>query len=163
MKTSTFLAALLLVTASASPAGQDPVVYLRTELGVIVVTLDQDKAPVTSANFLRYVEAKRRRHGLPQDRDDGQPARRRGEDRGHPGRAAPPGKMLRSDSPRKDLRDGFKAPGRDTVHGQERPGFGHLDFFICLGAQPEPDFGGRRNKDGQGFAAFGRVVRGWTR
>jgi hypothetical protein len=33
-------------------------------------------------------------------------------------------------------------------------------FFICLGDQPELDFGGRRNKDGQGFAAFGRVVSG---
>ena len=34
------------------------------------------------------------------------------------------------------------------------------DFFICIGDQPELDFGGRRNLDGQGFAAFGRVIRG---
>jgi peptidyl-prolyl cis-trans isomerase A (cyclophilin A) len=34
------------------------------------------------------------------------------------------------------------------------------DFFICIGDQPELDFGGKRNPDGQGFAAFGRVVRG---
>jgi peptidyl-prolyl cis-trans isomerase A (cyclophilin A) len=34
------------------------------------------------------------------------------------------------------------------------------DFFICLGDQPELDFGGKRNPDGQGFAAFGRVVNG---
>jgi peptidyl-prolyl cis-trans isomerase A (cyclophilin A) len=34
------------------------------------------------------------------------------------------------------------------------------DFFICIGDQPELDFGGKRNADGQGFAAFGRVVRG---
>ncbi len=33
-------------------------------------------------------------------------------------------------------------------------------FFICVGDQPELDFGGRRNPDGQGFAAFGRVVEG---
>jgi peptidyl-prolyl cis-trans isomerase A (cyclophilin A) len=33
-------------------------------------------------------------------------------------------------------------------------------FFICVGDQPELDFGGRRNPDGQGFAAFGRVVAG---
>ena len=33
-------------------------------------------------------------------------------------------------------------------------------FFICVGDQPELDFGGSRNADGQGFAAFGRVVRG---
>ncbi len=34
------------------------------------------------------------------------------------------------------------------------------DFFICVGPQPSLDFGGTRNPDGQGFAAFGRVVRG---
>jgi peptidyl-prolyl cis-trans isomerase A (cyclophilin A) len=33
-------------------------------------------------------------------------------------------------------------------------------FFICIGDQPELDFGGRRNPDGQGFAAFGQVVGG---
>jgi peptidyl-prolyl cis-trans isomerase A (cyclophilin A) len=34
------------------------------------------------------------------------------------------------------------------------------DFFICIGDQPSLDFGGTRNPDGQGFAAFGRVIRG---
>jgi peptidyl-prolyl cis-trans isomerase A (cyclophilin A) len=34
------------------------------------------------------------------------------------------------------------------------------EFFVCVGDQPELDEGGRRNPDGQGFAAFGRVVRG---
>ena len=34
------------------------------------------------------------------------------------------------------------------------------DFFICINDQPELDFGGRRNVDGQGFAAFGQVIAG---
>jgi peptidyl-prolyl cis-trans isomerase A (cyclophilin A) len=34
------------------------------------------------------------------------------------------------------------------------------DFFICIGDQPALDFGGKRNPDGQGFAAFGRVLLG---
>ena len=34
------------------------------------------------------------------------------------------------------------------------------DFFICIGEQPELDFGGMRNPDGQGFAAFGQVTAG---
>jgi len=34
------------------------------------------------------------------------------------------------------------------------------NFFICIGDQPELDFGGKRNPDGQGFAAFGKVVKG---
>lgn len=33
-------------------------------------------------------------------------------------------------------------------------------FFICVGPQPELDFGGKRNPDGQGFAVFGRVTKG---
>lgn len=40
------------------------------------------------------------------------------------------------------------------------PGTASTEFFICLGNQPELDYGGRRNPDGQGFAAFGRVVSG---
>ena len=34
------------------------------------------------------------------------------------------------------------------------------DFFICIGEQPALDYGGRRNPDGQGFAAFGQVIDG---
>ena len=33
-------------------------------------------------------------------------------------------------------------------------------FFICINNQPALDYGGARNPDGQGFAAFGRVIKG---
>ena len=33
-------------------------------------------------------------------------------------------------------------------------------FSIVINDQPEMDFGGKRNADGQGFAVFGRVVGG---
>jgi peptidyl-prolyl cis-trans isomerase A (cyclophilin A) len=33
-------------------------------------------------------------------------------------------------------------------------------WFICINDQPSLDFKGARNPDGQGFAAFGRVVSG---
>jgi peptidyl-prolyl cis-trans isomerase A (cyclophilin A) len=33
-------------------------------------------------------------------------------------------------------------------------------WFVCINDQPSLDFGGARNPDGQGFAAFGRVVSG---
>ncbi|MCB1695635.1 MAG: peptidylprolyl isomerase [Halioglobus sp.] len=33
-------------------------------------------------------------------------------------------------------------------------------FFITIGDQPSMDFGGSRTADKQGFAAFGRVVKG---
>jgi len=40
------------------------------------------------------------------------------------------------------------------------PGTASTEFFICIGDQPELDFGGKRNPDGQGFAAFGKVIQG---
>jgi peptidyl-prolyl cis-trans isomerase A (cyclophilin A) len=40
------------------------------------------------------------------------------------------------------------------------PGTASSEFFICIGNQPELDFGGKRNPDGQGFAAFGKVYKG---
>jgi peptidyl-prolyl cis-trans isomerase A (cyclophilin A) len=40
------------------------------------------------------------------------------------------------------------------------PGTATSEFFICVGDQPELDYGGRRNPDGQGFAAFGKVIKG---
>lgn len=40
------------------------------------------------------------------------------------------------------------------------PGTASLSFFICINDQPELDFGGKRNADGTGFAAFGQVTEG---
>ncbi len=43
---------------------------------------------------------------------------------------------------------------------RNEPGSASTEFFICIGDQPELDFGGRRNPDGQGFSAFGSVSKG---
>jgi len=43
---------------------------------------------------------------------------------------------------------------------RDQPGTANTEFSICIGPQPELDFGGRRNPDGQGFAVFGRVIGG---
>ena len=51
-------------------------------------------------------------------------------------------------------RDGTISMARDG------PDSATSSFFLCIGDQLELDFGGKRNPDGQGFAAFGRVVRG---
>jgi peptidyl-prolyl cis-trans isomerase A (cyclophilin A) len=40
------------------------------------------------------------------------------------------------------------------------PGTASSEIFICINDQPELNFGGKRNPDGQGFAAFGKVVSG---
>lgn len=44
--------------------------------------------------------------------------------------------------------------------GRSEPDSADEEIFICIGDQPELDFGGRRNPDGQGFAAFGQVTSG---
>jgi peptidyl-prolyl cis-trans isomerase A (cyclophilin A) len=41
------------------------------------------------------------------------------------------------------------------------PGAVYHSFFICLRDEPALDFGGARHPDGQGFAAFGRVMEGF--
>lgn len=43
---------------------------------------------------------------------------------------------------------------------RNEPGSASTEFFICIGDQPSLDYGGARNPDGAGFAAFGKVVRG---
>ena len=50
--------------------------------------------------------------------------------------------------------DGAISMARDGPHTATS------EFFICVGDQKELDFGGRRNPDGQGFAAFGKVIGG---
>ncbi|MBI3721615.1 MAG: peptidylprolyl isomerase, partial [Fimbriimonas ginsengisoli] len=50
---------------------------------------------------------------------------------------------------------------RGTISmARDGPDTATSDFFICIGDQPSLDFGGKRNPDGQGFAAFGRVTKG---
>jgi len=41
-----------------------------------------------------------------------------------------------------------------------KPGTATSSFSICIGDQPELDYGGQRNRDGEGFAAFGMVTEG---
>ncbi|MEZ5313315.1 MAG: peptidylprolyl isomerase [Thermoanaerobaculia bacterium] len=47
-----------------------------------------------------------------------------------------------------------------TSRWRDGPDTATSDFFVRIGDQPLLDFGGARNPDGQGFAAFGRVVHG---
>jgi len=43
---------------------------------------------------------------------------------------------------------------------RQAPGTATTEFFICVGDQPGFDYGGKNNPDGQGYAAFGKVVKG---
>src|SRR5262249_13814874 len=66
----------------------------------------------------------------------------------------PPINLERTRDTRLTHKDGTISMARDGLDTASS------DFFFCIGDQPELDFGGKRNPDGQGFAAFGRVVKG---
>jgi peptidyl-prolyl cis-trans isomerase A (cyclophilin A) len=142
-------------------------VVLETATGVIEMDVDVGRAPVTAANFLRYVDAGLYDGGVfhravrpdTQVRDDVpiqviQGRMRRGPGRGQGPRPFEPIALERTSVTGLVHLDGTVSMARSA------PDSATHEFFICIGDQPELDFGGRRNADGQGFAAFGRVVRG---
>lgn len=142
----------------------DPIhILLETTLGNIEIAVDHAHAPATAANFLRYVDG-----GF--------------YDGGRFHRTVTPGNQP-DDSIRIEVIQGGVNPERQAETGPPIPlerttatGLAHRDgtismarfapdsavsdIFICIGDQPVLDFGGMRNPDGQGFAAFGRVVAG---
>jgi peptidyl-prolyl cis-trans isomerase A (cyclophilin A) len=158
---------LVAILASVCPgrrgAAQDlPRVVIQTSLGSMEVEVDTMRAPLTGRNFLRYVDQGSYRGGRFHRtvRLDNQPEApvkieviQGGPD---PLRAKdfPPIKLERTTETGLSHRDGTISMARDGVDTATS------DFFICIGDQPELDFGGKRNPDGQGFAAFGRVVLG---
>jgi peptidyl-prolyl cis-trans isomerase A (cyclophilin A) len=156
--------ALLLILSLFSANAQASVyVVLQTELGEIEIELDAKRAPVTTANFLKYVDGKfydgGRFHRVV--KPDNQPQNKikieviqAGIDPAREKDELPPIKLERTDQTGLKHVDGTISMARDG------PDTATSDFFICIGDQPELDFGGKRNPDGQGFAAFGRVVKG---
>lgn len=136
---------------------------IDTALGAIDVELDAARAPATVANFLRYVDAGRYDGGRFHRavRPDNETRRdvpievvQAGVAPGRAGEDFPPIPLERTSASGLRHLDGTLSMARDG------PDSATSDFFLCLGDQPSLDFGGRRNPDGQGFAAFGRVVRG---
>jgi len=145
------------------PAQSNPHVLIRTSLGKIEVELDAERAPITVANFLRYVDAGRYAGGQVHRTVTmaNQPDKKvkieviqAGVNPKFAARDFPPIAIERTSRTGLRHRNGTISMARDT------PDSATSDFFICIGDQPELDFGGKRNPDGQGFAAFGRVVRG---
>ncbi len=139
------------------------IVVIQTEKGDIEVKLEAAKAPITVANFLRYVDAKAYDGGrfhrtvTPNNQPDNKvkiEVIQAGVGPGHAEDEFRPIKLERTRDTRLSHKDGTISMARDG------PDTATSDFFICIGDQPELDFGGKRNPDGQGFAAFGRVVKG---
>jgi peptidyl-prolyl cis-trans isomerase A (cyclophilin A) len=155
----------LLVAAllAAAPGAPLPRVLLRTGLGDVVVEVDVVRAPVTARNFLSYVEGGLYRggsfHRTVTRAPDNQPGKAVKIEVIQAGPA--PGRPERLPIPLERTRDtGLRHLDGSVSMARDGPDTATGDFFVCVGDQPDLDFGGRRNPDGQGFAAFGRVVEG---
>ena len=144
-------------------------VGIETEFGAIVLALDAKRAPLTVANFLKYVDGgfytggRFHRATRPDNYTPAPPDRPAMQiiqaginpDRAKEAAAFPPVPLERTTA------SGLKhvagvvsmARGADADSGRS-------DFFILLDDQPSMDVGGKRYPDGQGFAAFARVVEG---
>lgn len=164
-----FFVAFILVstTALAQPTSADtaePIqILITTELGHIEAELYPKAAPKTVENFLRYVDAKRfdagrfHRTVTPSNQPDNKikiEVIQAGVAPEHSKADFAPIALERTSDTKLSHVDGVLSMARDE------PDTATSDFFICIGDQKELDFGGKRNPDGQGFAAFGKVTKG---
>ncbi len=163
---------LMLIVALTLPAAagltwQAPAapvrVVMQTAAGDIEIEVDTARAPATVANFLKYVDAELYDDGRFHRtvRLDNQPDNavkieviQGAATNARPSDFFPAIALERTSMTGLSHKDGAVSMARSA------PDSATHEFFICIGDQPELDFGGKRNADGQGFAAFGRVVRG---
>lgn len=146
------------------PIPEKPKVLIQTTSGDIEVELDAIKAPKSVANFLHYVHQGFYSDGLfhrtvtmqnqPNNRVKIQVIQARAD----PSREKdflPAIPLERTSQTGLTHRSGTISMARDP-----KPNTARDHFFICVGDQPELDYGGRRDRTGQGFAAFGVVTKG---
>ncbi len=160
IKTFSAFAALIIFGACQQ---KFPRVLVLTEIGTIEIELYVDKAPVTANNFIRYVEEERFRgatfyrtvtlRNQPDSDVKIQVIQGGLYEDDHPA-MLPPIEHESTDKTGILHKDGVISMAR---YG---PGTATSEFFICVEDQPELDYKGKRNPDGYGFAAFGKVTRG---
>jgi peptidyl-prolyl cis-trans isomerase A (cyclophilin A) len=160
---ATFMMAALVCVRWQAAGAEQTTVRIATALGNIIVAVDITHAPVTTTNFLRYVD-----HGS----YDGGMFHRTVTAENQPDSAVKIAVIQAGVDPARQNEEFAPiALERTTVTGikhlagaismaRDGPDTATGDFFICVTDQPRLDFGGARNPDGQGFAAFGHVVRG---
>jgi peptidyl-prolyl cis-trans isomerase A (cyclophilin A) len=137
---------------------------IETEKGDIEVALDSLHAPVTVANFLRYVDGGAYTNGTfyravtmanqPTDSVRIQVIQGGANPKRDSSLRFPPIPLERTSVTGLHHTDGTLSMARAG------PNTATADFSICIGDQLSLDFGGHRNLDGQGFAAFGQVTSG---
>lgn len=134
---------------------------ISTELGDIEVELYPERAPVTVENFLAYVEkgsytgSSFFRVCTPENE-----AEREIKIEVIQGGNVSDELLLPPITLETTAMTGLSHKDGILSMARSEPNSAQSNFFICIGDQPELDFGGKRNPDGQGFAAFGKVTSG---
>ncbi len=149
---------LKLTPAPIVPGAGDVLVNLETSLGVITIALKVRQAPITTANFLRYVDEKRY---------DGATFFRASKSPGpvdygliQGGLQGDPAKVLPSIAHEPTSQTGLRHVDGTVSIARNEPGSANSDFFICVGEAPYLDANPAAEGDNVGFAAFGQVVAG---
>jgi peptidyl-prolyl cis-trans isomerase A (cyclophilin A) len=144
--------------AKGPAAAAKPRVAITTDKGVIVVELEAAKAPITSANFLRYVDAKKY---------DGGTIYRAARTRGGPpgtgsiqGTISPKARKFPKIAHESTRKTGLRHRAGTISMGRYAVGSATCDFFICASPMPYLDANPKEKGDNEGFAAFGQVVSG---
>jgi peptidyl-prolyl cis-trans isomerase A (cyclophilin A) len=162
----TFLAITFWFLLFNNGKSQNPQVIISTEVGDITVEIFSDKAPITSTNFLAYVDAGKYKNLAffyrvvrlnNQPKSSSKIEVIQGgyyEDSTIERLQFPPIKHETTEVTGLLHKDGVISMARLG------PGTASSEFFICIGSQPGLDFHGDRNPDKQGFAAFGKVING---
>ena len=158
-----FLYLIMACKESIPPESSLPQVKIKTELGDIIIEIDTINAPVTAANFLKYVDDKIFNSAFFYRvvRMDNQPNNEKKIEviQGGLGFDESPLSLSPIEHESTDKTGILHKDGVISMARME-PGTASSEIFICVGDQPELDFGGKRNPDGQGFAAFGKVIEG---
>jgi peptidyl-prolyl cis-trans isomerase A (cyclophilin A) len=157
------LALTLALTVFASAQTGPIKVLVQTELGDIVLEVDTAKAPNTAANFLKYVDSGAYDAGQfhrtvtmrnqPTDKVKIEVIQASVGEAGK-GKSLPAIALERTSVTGLQHKDGTISMARGAADSATS------SWFVCINDQPSLDFGGQRNPDGQGFAAFGRVIKG---
>jgi peptidyl-prolyl cis-trans isomerase A (cyclophilin A) len=156
-------AVAILVGAAAAQDVKTVRVLIETAAGEIEAEIDTVRAPITGANFLKYVDAGLFDGGrffrtVRPDNQVDKPIKiaviQAAASRDRRAEFFPAIPLERTSTTGITHQDGTLSMARST------PDTARDSFSICVGEQPDLDFGGKRQPDGQGFAAFGRVVRG---
>lgn len=141
-----------LLIAGAAAAAENTQVSIKTNLGEIIVELNQEKAPISTANFLAYVKSDFYKDTI--------------------FHRVINGFMVQGGGYTADLKS--KQPLRPTIKSEEKNGLSNVAYSLSMARMDNPDSGQSQwfinvvdnigldypNAKGHGYTVFGKVIQG---